>query len=248
MSTASTVYLVSGASRGIGLGIVRALAAREGTIVFAGARNPSGAADLQALAAQHPKTVHIVKLTSGDVEDNAAAAAQIKEIAGRVDVVIANTGINKYYGWVHETPAQELRDHYEVNVVGTVVLFQAVHSLLRASPHPKFVAVSTIGGSIATGATFPFGMLAYGASKAAENWLSRKIHSENEHLISFALHPGGVRTDMAQYAFDNAPGADQWSTISVEESVTGILDVVDKATREETGGTFVDYLGAKLPW
>lgn len=60
--------------------------------MFAGARDPSKAVALQELAAKNPNVVHIVKLTSGEVEDNKAAAAEIERIAGRLDVVIANAG------------------------------------------------------------------------------------------------------------------------------------------------------------
>ncbi|KII87060.1 hypothetical protein PLICRDRAFT_176863 [Plicaturopsis crispa FD-325 SS-3] len=102
------------------------------------------------------------------------------------------------------------------------------------------------------------GEFTYGASKAAENWLARKIHFESEGLgacassppcaVSFAIHPGSVLTDMARYAYDIVPGTKERPTISVAESVAGILGVVDKATREERGGTFVDWRGAALPW
>jgi NADP-dependent 3-hydroxy acid dehydrogenase YdfG len=62
-------------------------------IVFAGARNPTAAEDLQSLVQQFPGKVHIVKLTSCDKTDNDAAVATIKTIAGRLDVVIACAGI-----------------------------------------------------------------------------------------------------------------------------------------------------------
>ena len=60
--------------------------------MFAGARNPSTAIDLQRLVESHPGRVHIVKLTSCDRRDNEAAVAEIKNVAGRLDVVIANAG------------------------------------------------------------------------------------------------------------------------------------------------------------
>ena len=61
-------------------------------IVFAGARNPTAAEDLQSLVQQFPGKVHIVKLTSCDKTDNDAAVATIKTIAGRLDIVIACAG------------------------------------------------------------------------------------------------------------------------------------------------------------
>jgi hypothetical protein len=104
-----TVYLVSGANRGIGksnptqsarlsltsvlpgLGLVKALATRPEAIVFAGARNPSSANELGELA-KTQKNVHVLKLTSCDEADNRAAVAEIKRTAGALHVVIANAG------------------------------------------------------------------------------------------------------------------------------------------------------------
>jgi NAD(P)-dependent dehydrogenase (short-subunit alcohol dehydrogenase family) len=74
-----------------GLGLVKALAARSDTVVFAGTRNLSSATALQELA-QQQKNVHVLKLTSGDAADNQAAAAEIKKVAGALHVVIANAG------------------------------------------------------------------------------------------------------------------------------------------------------------
>jgi NAD(P)-dependent dehydrogenase (short-subunit alcohol dehydrogenase family) len=79
-----------------GLGLVTTLARRENVIIFAGARNPAAAADLQELVQKYPGKVHIVKLTSCDKAENEAAVATIKAIAGRLDVVIANAGMSVY--------------------------------------------------------------------------------------------------------------------------------------------------------
>jgi NAD(P)-dependent dehydrogenase (short-subunit alcohol dehydrogenase family) len=71
---------------------VKVLLKRDNVIVFAGARNPSTATDLQEIAKSNPGKLHIVKLTSPDEEDNRAAVDEIKRIAGRLDVVIVNAG------------------------------------------------------------------------------------------------------------------------------------------------------------
>ena len=99
--------VVSGANRGIGLGLATTIAKRPNTIVFAGARDPSAQA-LKDLSAKYPN-VYPVKLNSGNKEDNEAAAKYIEEKAGQLDVIIANAGkysffavdcnINNYYYW-----------------------------------------------------------------------------------------------------------------------------------------------------
>jgi NAD(P)-dependent dehydrogenase (short-subunit alcohol dehydrogenase family) len=72
---------------------VTVLVERADVVVFAGARQPGSAAELHALAKAHPGKLHVLKLTSTDEADNRAAAAEIKRIAGRLDVVIANAGM-----------------------------------------------------------------------------------------------------------------------------------------------------------
>lgn len=61
-------------------------------VVFAGARDPSKATDLQALADKSSGRLHIVKLTSASEEDNVAAIKEVEQKAGHVDVLIANAG------------------------------------------------------------------------------------------------------------------------------------------------------------
>jgi hypothetical protein len=62
------------------------------------------------------------------------------------------------------------------------VLFQSTHALLQASAAPRFVAISSGAGSIELIPTIPIDGGPYGSSKAALNWVVRKIHYENEWL------------------------------------------------------------------
>ena len=89
-----------------------------------------------------------------------------------------------------------MKEHIEVNALGALALFQATLPLLqntrtaRGSGMAKFVTVSSPIGSIGGMEQRPFPMSAYGASKAALNWMTRKMHFEHEGLIVFALDPG----------------------------------------------------------
>jgi NAD(P)-dependent dehydrogenase (short-subunit alcohol dehydrogenase family) len=71
---------------------VKSLLSRSNIVIFAGARDPSKATDLQALEKEHPGRLHIVKLTSTNEVENKAVAEHIKSVIGRLDVVIANAG------------------------------------------------------------------------------------------------------------------------------------------------------------
>lgn len=149
------------------MGLVKALAHSPSNLVFAGARDPSKADALNALAASH-ENLKVLKLVSGDAENNKAAVAAIQTEAGRLDTVIANAvrrlrsglrslltslrtqGIAKHFGPLVSHPASEFRDHFEVNTIGTVVLFQATQPLLAKSPTGAghFAVISTVGASI----------------------------------------------------------------------------------------------------
>lgn len=251
MMTDPTVYLVSGANRGIGLGFVTALANRENVIVFAGARDPSAASALHGLQEAHPGKVYLVKLVSADETGNRAAIQQIKEKVGRLDVVIANAGISKFYGSALETPVQEMHDHYEVNVIGTLVLFQAAYPLMKASTlKPKFVPISSSAGSLAVGSAFPMGHLAYGASKAAENYLARKLHYENEDLICVPLCPGAVETDLASLGAKLEKGEmmQNLPLSTPAQTVARMLPMIDDAERRADGPVLMRSIGEVRPW
>ncbi|KII86615.1 hypothetical protein PLICRDRAFT_43249 [Plicaturopsis crispa FD-325 SS-3] len=249
MSANSVVYVVSGATRGIGFGLVKSLVQRENVVICAGARDPAVATNLHALAKQHPGKLHIVKLVSASKEDAEAAAALVQKVAGHIDVIIANAGIADTWVAANEVPIDEVERHFKVNAVGPLVLFQAFYPLLQSAPSiPKFAVISTIAGSIEVGAAVPARLSAYGPSKAAVNFLTRKIHFENERLISFALHPGAVDTEGAQIVGEKVPEVAATPKITVEESVKGVLARIDEATREKTGGTFLNQDGETVPW
>ena len=182
--------------------------------MFAGARDPA-AQSLKELSAQYPN-VHAVKLTSGDKGDNEAAVKFIEAKAGQLDVIIANAGkytlphwikqwclirlvgITNYHGPLATTPIREFEDHWRVNTIGPVVLFQAVHKLLLASPTkaPLFAVISAAAGSIA--GYIPMSSAAYGSSKAAVNFLVKVLDDEHakDGLITMAINPGWVATEM----------------------------------------------------
>jgi len=252
------VYLVSGANRGIGLGIIKQLSERPDTVVFAGTRNPESAQDLKALEQSKSGVVHVVKLTSGDVADNEAALETVKRIAGRLDVVIANAGIQTSYTGLFDTPVADMRSHWDVNVSGPHVLFQQSLPLLRASTRtasnpPKFIILSsTIGSAEFSGLIL--GAAAYRSSKNAANFIAREMHFEHEKdgLVAFPLCPGSVQTDMVKNfykdAVDKVVATISMPTGTVEANVTEILKVVDESTRETHGGKFINFEGKSLPW
>lgn len=133
-----------------------------------------------------------VKIDSVSETDARAAVDVLKSQHGitRLDTVIANAGIANYFGPALTTPVKEMHDHFVINTLAPLVLFQAVWPLLEQSKSPKFFVVSSTVGSIAGMESMPMPATAYGSSKAAVNYVVRKIHFEHPKLTAVALQPG----------------------------------------------------------
>ncbi|KAL1740426.1 hypothetical protein HDZ31DRAFT_85439 [Schizophyllum fasciatum] len=248
MASSSTVYLVSGANRGIGLALVALLTERPNTIVFAGARNPDAAYDLQALVGKHPNRVYTVELKACDEEGNARAIEQIRQRTGQLDVVIANAAVCKDMGPLLNATADSMREHFDVNVIGTLMLFQAAHPLMKTSPTRKFVVVGAHGGVASFGPEYGVPLGPYAVTKAAVHYLAKKLQFENEDFVIFPILPGLVATDMYQYAQDNSAYLAARVGITTAECATGLMRVVDGANREKTGGKLMDVDGGVNQW
>ncbi|KAF2219982.1 hypothetical protein BDZ85DRAFT_267915 [Elsinoe ampelina] len=246
----SSTILVTGASRGIGKGLVSELLLRNNTTVIAAVRNVTDGSSQQLndLAKGSNSRLILIKIDSSSENDAAKSAEEIQQKfgIGKVDTVIANAGIAKHYGPVAYTPIQEVKDHFTVNTLGPLTLFQAFWPLLQHSSNPKFVAVSTGLSSIGGMGNLPMPAGAYGSSKAMLNFLVRKIHFENEHLISFVISPGWVQTDMGN-AGAVASGMEAAPT-TLQDSVAGILQKIDQATRESSGGKFLSFDETAFSW
>ena len=193
------VYVVSGATRGIGLGVVEQLAKRSTAIIYAGARNLAKADKLQQLAKQRAN-VHVVQLDAKSEADHKALAAQVQAEAGRADVVWANAGIATPEGWapVHEQTLASIREHIEVNTFHPLLMYQAFRALLHKSSAPKFFVTSSRSGSMGLMEQFSaVPVLGYSASKAATNNIVRRIHFEDTLITAVPFCPGTKHTARA---------------------------------------------------
>ncbi|OJI97025.1 hypothetical protein ASPVEDRAFT_121411 [Aspergillus versicolor CBS 583.65] len=253
MSTANITWVISGANRGIGLGLVKRLLSRPSTTVIATVRNNETASNLTADAKNIPmkpgNQLYIIPLDfSAAIPPETIRDAFTATVPSldHIDVLICNAGFSTPMSLTTETSAEALRACFEVNTIAPLMLFQALWPLLQKSPRAsKFISISSSVGSIGGQEPVPGG--AYGPSKASINWLTRSLHIQNEGLIAVALHPGWVQTNMGDFAakeWNYAPGAPE----TVENSVTGVLEVVDGATREAASGKFLSYTGQELPW
>ncbi|KAH0355485.1 NAD(P)-binding protein, partial [Aureobasidium melanogenum] len=197
------------------------------TVIFACIRNftPDTTEILSSLPVGHESYVALISIDATVPLHAKLAVETITRIHGydHVDVVIANSGIANYYGTAAETPLEALRTHLEVNTIGPLALFQAFLPLLMKSPNPRFVAMSTGVASMGEmEATQLMPVTAYGASKAALNYIVRKIHFENPEVCSWVAIPGWVRTEMGNHGAE-VVGMDR-APMSLEQSVDAMLE------------------------
>ncbi|KAI8375068.1 4-dihydrotrisporin dehydrogenase [Choanephora cucurbitarum] len=236
----SKTYIVTGASRGLGLEFVKQIIA-NGNRVFACARNPNNALELAKLVDN--QKVFAVKMDADDEASIKAAAEEINAKAPEgIDVLINNAGMLSAMGSTFETCTKDdLLKTLMTNVVGVNEATKAFVPLLRKGSTKKILNMSSILGSIElvdTGNGDSFGV-PYGVSKAALNMLTKStaMTLANEGFIVYASHPGWVQTDM---------GGKQ-APLTTEDSIRGQLSIIDRLSAEDNG-KYMDYQGKALPW
>jgi NAD(P)-dependent dehydrogenase (short-subunit alcohol dehydrogenase family) len=215
--------VVTGANRGLGLEVVRQLAARGYDVVL-GARDLERGRDAAA-----GLDVAVRQL---DVTDPSSLERLELE---RCDVLVNNAAIH-YDTW-QRAPGADLRvveEALQANLLGAWRMVEAVLGLLRRSPHGRIVNVSSGAGSITTMGSGP---PAYSVSKAALNALTRLLAADlrGDGILVNSVCPGWVATDMG-----GAGGR------PVEEGAAGIVWAATLPDDGPTGGFFRD--GRPIPW
>lgn len=180
--------VVTGGSKGIGLGIAKVFA-RAGANVAVAARDVTDLSALDGLGAGR-----VIGVTT-DVSDRQSCvdmAAAVAEAFGGIDVVCANAGIFPEAPLATMTTA-ELDQTLDVNVKGTFYTVQACLDALKSADHGRVILTSSITGPI-TG--YP-GWTHYGASKAAQLGFMRTaaIELAPYGITVNAILPGNILTE-----------------------------------------------------
>jgi NAD(P)-dependent dehydrogenase (short-subunit alcohol dehydrogenase family) len=228
----SRSYLVTGASRGIGLELARQLASQPNAIVYAGMRNPPKVSPFG-----DAKNVHIIQLDQTSTKSVAAAAAQISEL----DSLILNAAIGEDDHLTSIT-SQRLTTYLDSNVVGPHRVVQAFLPALLTRPTRKIIYISSTAGSLRGQVGTSWGLQGpYAVTKAAGNMMvvqwDNELRRQNFTVVS--VHPSWVKTEMGNLGGDGG--------IPVEESVEGLLALESKVTTED-GAKFFDYDGSILDY
>ena len=228
--------LVSGANRGLGLEFTRQLLAR-GDRVIAACRHPGKAPALTELAGAHPGHLHVLPLDLDKERSIAELAREAGAVTDALDVLINNAGVLVSGERFGELGGKALVETFTSNVVGPLLLTQALCPLLQKGKNAKVMNISSRLGSI--GASSGFGTPSYAISKAALNMATRQLSAAlaPAHVTVFCASPGWVRTDMGGSA----------ATLSPQDSVTALLRRLDAVTPADAG-RFLDFDGGDIPW
>ncbi|GAA5933767.1 SDR family oxidoreductase [Sporobolomyces koalae] len=238
-------YLITGASRGLGLGYTRTLlAAGKHIRVVAAVRDPDSAKQLEPVKQQYGERLYVVKCDVTDAASTQTAADELsKSDFAKLDAVIANAGVFGG-GWKSSTQFSEddLSYNLQSNLFGVVNTVMAFLPLLKQGQGKQIFVTSSLLGSIGG----PLGQTpvssAYSISKAAVNMyavkLARELGEEGFTVVPF--HPGYVKTDM------NA--ANGGGDIEVDEAARLATDNVFLKATKADNAKFMSYDGRTLPW
>lgn len=202
MHTTSKIVLVTGGNKGIGNHIVNQLA-RQGAHVYLGARDVRRGRAAADLLGKQNLDVEFVRLDVTDAASVATAAKHVEDANGRLDVLVNNAAITSGLEQASAMTTENLRRTYETNVFGVVTVTNAFLPLLRRSPSPRIVNVSSGMGSISLMADpdvelTKMNQAAYQSSKAALNALTVLYANElrDEGVKVNAVCPGYRATEL----------------------------------------------------
>jgi NAD(P)-dependent dehydrogenase (short-subunit alcohol dehydrogenase family) len=206
--------IVTGASRGLGLALARALAERGWRLVI----DAREAGPLQDAAAELARSTDVAAL-SGDVADPEHRDALLAAAGGPVDLLVNNASVlgPSPQPYLADYPLDALERVYRVNVLAPLGLIQRALPQLPAGA--RIVNVSS------DAAVEPYeGWGGYGSSKAALDQLTAILAVERHDLRVYSVDPGDMNTRLHQEAF---PGEDISDRPPPEASVPGVLALIE---------------------
>jgi len=193
----SKTFFITGVSSGFGLALSREALA-VGHRVIGTVRTDEARRTFEAL---HDEHAHAVLLDVTDIDAIPGAVADAESRFGPVDVLVNNAGYG-HEGIFEESPLNEMRRQFEVNVFGAVAVTQAFVPRFRERRRGHIVNITSMGGFI----TMP-GIAYYCGSKFALEGISEVLGKELRPFGVYvtAVAPGGFRTDWAGRSMQRSP-------------------------------------------
>lgn len=219
----SKVWLVTGASRGLGREITLA-ALDAGNTVVATARSADAVRD--ALGGDHGR-LHILALDIVDADAASSVAAEVNESFGAIDVLVNNAGYAEL-GFFETFTAAAVRRQFEVNLFGTMNVARAVVPHMRKRRSGLVITISSVSGLVSNA-----GGSVYSASKfAIEGWMEG---------FSQELEPFGIRSLLVE------PGMLRTEFMDGRSANFGSIDIPDYADAIARYRAFVDEANGNQP-
>jgi len=237
-AASKTVWLITGASRGVGLELTRQLSQQGSTTVLATARNPDSSSKLQEIKSKAANQVHIVKLDTSSEDSIKSASKEVESLLGGkgIDYLINNAAIqtggdDRSFSFI----TQNMSDDFQTNVIGPAIMGREFVDQVAKSE--KKTVVNITSGLASFGRDLGPINLSYSISKTAINMLTYKQAKEMKDMTFICLDPGWIVTDMGG---PNAP-------LTVENAVKNIISTISSST-PSMSGSFVNNEGKVVPW
>jgi NAD(P)-dependent dehydrogenase (short-subunit alcohol dehydrogenase family) len=214
--------LITGANRGIGLAVARALASKRYR-VFLGVRNRDAGQKVLAAMKKPDLRMSILPLDVMDMSSIQNAAKVLGHETDHLDVLVNNAGILIDEDLpITQTKPDTLRRTLETNTLGPLFVTQVFLPLLQRSQAPRVINVSSRSGSLADMTTYA---PAYSISKAALNAVTRQLAGALPGVSVNSVCPGWVKTDMGGAGASRSleEGADTivWLATDAPAKITG---------------------------
>ncbi|MBH3458490.1 MULTISPECIES: oxidoreductase [Pseudomonas] len=218
MSDSKTLF-ITGVSSGFGSALAQAALA-AGHRVIGTVRNDSALTAFQTLDSER---AHAVILDVTDFARIDAVVAQVQALHGPIDVLVNNAGYG-HEGIFEESPLEEMRRQFEVNVFGAVAITKAFVPYFRERRAGRIINITSMGGTI----TMP-GIAYYCSSKFALEGISDTLSQELRPfgIAVTAVAPGSFRTDWAGRSMQRSPR----SIADYDQS----FDPIRKARQDKSG-------------
>lgn len=229
--------LVTGASRGLGLFLTQKYL-EDGNTVFAGVRDATSE-NIQALKEDYPETLIPIVLDVAYTTSANEAAKAIEKYTDKLDILINNAAVHSSTSFevIEDTDIDQCVTLFNINSAGPLRVVKACLHLIRNSSQGKIINISSESGSI--GACERVKEYGYNMSKAALNMATKLLSNylKSENIISLAVQPGWMRTDMG--------GAH--AHLDPYEAACTLVDLFDSINSTD-GPVFIDNDGSEYPW
>lgn len=193
---AGRTAIVTGASRGIGLGIAQRLVAEGATVVITARKQDALDAAVAALGGASKALAVVGRADDPDHQDEAVARAL--ETFGSIDLLVNNTGINPVFGPLMDLDLEPARKIVETNVLAALRWTQKANAAWMAEHGGSIVNVSSIAGSLPAP-----GIAMYGSSKAMLSHLTQELAVELGPRVRVnAVAPAVIKTEFAAALYE----------------------------------------------